>query len=727
MLDQKNGKVERPVGDGQVSGASKVKTEGWQVKSLAKWALVPALAVLPVLSEIIDAYTRDVLSFSDPSDWSLVVFKMVLFGAIGVYFCRKSIERDRMFRALIDREKRYRELFENSIVSIMITAPDGKLLEANAAFFHIFGYSKDELQNFNMLQLYASPADRARFREAVERDGSVKDVEVIRRKKDGTEIVCEMSATLQKDDGGRILGYQTILRDVTKSKQAELALRTLHSELERKVDERTKELLEANESLRQEIADRQRVEAELRRTEERFRAVFESAQDCIFIKSRELRYTHVNPAMLRLFAIPSERIIGATDEAVFDADTSSRLRDIEQRVLTGHTLEIEQTIRGGADQVILSCIRAPLRDSCGNIVGIYGIARDLTDRKAKEAELEASPGGYVTSSMRAVLEQVALASKTDSIVLLLGESGAGKDHLARYLHDMSKRSDGPFFAINCAALTAELAESELFGHEAGSFTGSRGRKRGLLELAEGGTLLLNEIGDLPLPLQAKLLSFLDTQSFTRVGGEKTVRVNTRLIAATNRDLEREVARGAFRDDLFYRLNVFTIRVPPLRKRPEDLEQLVAQMLETLSKKMGFSEVPAVGEAVMRELAQYHWPGNVRELRNVLERALILCDRKKIALRDIGELQTDLLASDGAKAGLSFVVSVNKWNPLPKVLRETERSLCAEALLRSNGSIKNAALSLGISRDKMKYLMKSLGVQRNSAPQRLDMGITFTHA
>jgi PAS domain S-box-containing protein len=486
-------------------------------------------------------------------------------------------------------------------------------------------------------------------------------------------------------------------------------------------------LSEANESLRQEIEERQRAEDELRRTEERFRAVFESAQDCIFIKDRELRYTHVNPAMLKLFEIRAETIIGATDEAFFDIDTSSRLRDVEQRVLLGRTLEIQQTIRGGADQVIVSCVRAPMRDSSGNIVGVYGIARDLTDRKARERESESTPGGYVTGSMRSVLEQVARASKTDSIVLFLGESGTGKDYLARYLHDMSNRSDGPFFAINCAALTAELAESELFGHEAGSFTGSLGRKRGLLELAEGGTLLLNEIGDLPMPLQAKLLSFLDTQSFTRVGGEKTVRVNIRLIAATNRDLEREVARGAFRNDLFYRLNVFTIRVPPLRQRPEDLEQLVAQLLETLSKKMGFPEVPVVVDAVMRTLAEYHWPGNVRELRNVLERALILCDRKEIALRDIGELRTDLIAGDGAKPGLSSVVFVNKGNPLPKALRETERSLCAEALVRSNGSVKNAASVLGISRDKMKYLMKTLGVQRNSVLQTPDAGINFTHA
>ncbi len=352
----------------------------------------------------------------------------------------------------------------------------------------------------------------------------------------------------------------------------------------------------ANETLRQEMTDRQRAEAELRRSEERFRAVFESAQDCIFMKDQDMRYTHVNPAMLRLLAILPERIIGNTDEALFDADTSRGLRDIERRVLEGRTIETQQSVPGEGGQVILSCIRSPLRDSAGNIMGIYGIARDLTDRQAQEAEMMNRPGSYGSRSMKAVLDQMGLASATDTIVLLLGESGTGKDYLARHLHEKSHRSAGPFFAINCAALPGELAESELFGHEAGAFTGSRARKRGLLELAEGGTLLLNEIGDLPIHLQAKLLSFLDTQSFTRVGGEKSVEVNTRVIAATNRDMEREVAEGNFREDLFYRLNVFAIRVPPLRQRKEDLPLLVTELLSVLAKKMGFLEPPGVAQS-----------------------------------------------------------------------------------------------------------------------------------
>jgi sigma-54 dependent transcriptional regulator, acetoin dehydrogenase operon transcriptional activator AcoR len=692
----------------------------------AKWALLPILGSVPLASELIDSYTRRVFAFSDPSDWPLVCIQMVLLGIIGVYVIRRIGERENMFSTLAQTEGRYRHLFGNSIDSITMTAPDGKVIEANDAFFNLFGYSKDELAGFNILSLYVNPADRSRFREEVEGRGSVRDFEVRRRKKDGTEMVCELSATLRRDSEGHILGYQTILRDITKRKQAEENLRRLQVELERRVHERTKDLVAANESLRQEIADRQRAEAELRLSEERFRAVFESAQDCIFMKDQHLRYTHVNGAMLRLLAILPEKIVGNTDEALFGADTSHSLRDVERRVLQGRTIETEQSVPVVEGQLILSCIRSPLRDSEGTIMGIYGIARDLTDRRVHDTESMNAPGCYGSRSMKAVLDQMALASTTDSIVLLLGESGTGKDYLARHLHEKSHRSAGPFFAINCAALPGELAESELFGHEAGAFTGSRARKRGLLELAEGGTLLLNEIGDLPIPLQAKILTFLDTQSFTRVGGEKTVEVNTRIIAATNRDLELDVSAGKFREDLFYRLNVFAIRVPPLRQRKEDLPLLVTHLLDTLAKKMGFSQAPEVEQSVMDILAGYHWPGNVRELRNVLERALILCNKKRITIYEIGKLRRNGEES-GDRVDLSCLVSISVWRSLPNALREAERSLATEALRRSGGSIKNAALELGISRDQMKYLMKSLGIRRDNDPQMGVLGVNITHA
>ena len=231
--------------------------------------------------------------------------------------------------------------------------------------------------------------------------------------------------------------------------------------------------------------------------------------------------------------------------------------------------------------------------------------------------------------MKAALHQARRAATADSIVLLQGESGSGKDYLARWIHDHSRRAPGPYFAVNCAAISRELAESELFGHERGSFTGAHGRKRGLLELAEGGTLLLNEIGELPLSLQSNLLTFLDTRSFLRVGGEKSITVNARIIAATNRNLDTEVAEARFLSPLLYRLNVFTINVPPLRDRIEDIPLLVEEIMSRLAKDLQLTSIPAIDPASTIALTRYHWPGNVRELRNVIERALILSDGKTL--------------------------------------------------------------------------------------------------
>jgi len=700
------------------------KKDLWTVSPRLRWSVVPMLAMIPVGAELIDAYSRKVLAFSDPYDWESVAIRTGLLVAVAVYICLKSLERERFVSGLQVSEGMYRGLFENSRDPIAVATREGQLLDANEAFTSLFGHSREELKTLNMLQLYVDPADRSRFREEIESRGSVKDFEVRLRKKDGTEMDCELSGSLRWNNSGRVLGYQTIVRDVTERKQAEQVRQRMHAELERKVRERTREIVKANDKLRKEVEDRERAESELHRSEERFRAVFESAQDCIFIKDRDLRYTHVNPAMLRLLSLPLDRIIGLTDEAIFGVHASEGLRVMELRVLQGQTIEAEESIPLGEAHVIVDCIRSPMRDSAGNIVGIYGIARDMTDRKERETELISTPGSYGSRSMKAVLEQVALASKTDSIVLLLGESGTGKDYLARYLHDQSNRAGGPFFAINCAALPGELAESELFGHEAGAFTGSRGRKRGLLELAEGGTLLLNEIGDLPPHLQAKLLSFLDTQSFTRVGGERSIEVNTRVIAATNKDLEQEVASGNFREDLFYRLNVFTIRVPPVRHRIEDLPHLVSELLAPLAKKMGVSEAPGVEHAVMDVLAQYHWPGNVRELRNVLERALILSDKKKITPSDVGRL-TKESGNKEDQGDISCSVSISGGRSLPAALREAERWLAVEPLRRSGGRVKNAAAELGISRDQMKYLMKSLSIRRKIHPDVLNGGVNPT--
>ncbi|MBM3300493.1 MAG: sigma-54-dependent Fis family transcriptional regulator [Deltaproteobacteria bacterium] len=310
------------------------------------------------------------------------------------------------------------------------------------------------------------------------------------------------------------------------------------------------------------------------------------------------------------------------------------------------------------------------------------------------------PVDYPSEAMRATMSQARHVAASDSIVLLLGESGSGKDYLARYIHDHSRRASGPFFAINCAAVAPELADSELFGHEPGAFTGARGRKRGLLELAEGGTLLLNEVGELSFAMQAKLLTFLDTRSFTRVGGETHILVNARLIAATNKELENEVAERRFRGDLFYRLNVLAIRVPPLRQRMEDLPTLAKEIMARLAEEMAFPYVPEVDDNTLAALAGYNWPGNVRELRNVLERSLMLSGSRTIGL--------STLSLGGQKESWSYTVTFPTGRNIHDVTRDMKRSLVQEALRRAGGSRQGAARLLGISRHAFAHQMKAAG-------------------
>lgn len=327
--------------------------------------------------------------------------------------------------------------------------------------------------------------------------------------------------------------------------------------------------------------------------------------------------------------------------------------------------------------------------------------RKLRSRNQGASSAKATdPKRYPSRAFRKVSSLALRAAKQEGIVLLLGESGSGKDHLARFIHRSSKRSKGPFFDINCAALPRELAESELFGHEPGAFTGTRGRKRGILELAQEGTLLLNEIGELDILLQSKLLSFLDTRSFLRVGGERSVTVNARIFAATNRDLTVEVENGRFRKDLYYRLNVFPITMPSLRERTEDLPLLVDELLMHLVAEMGLLKHPDVAEDALDLLMEYHWPGNIRELRNVLERTIMLHSPETIRRRHLG--------LDVPRSEWRLVVRFEPGRNLHDVTRLVAKSLVSEALRRSE-SKQQAAELLGVSRHALAHQIKVLEI------------------
>ncbi len=438
------------------------------------------------------------------------------------------------------------------------------------------------------------------------------------------------------------------------------------------------------------ITDRREAERAHRESEERFRAIFESAQDCIYLKDRSLRYTLANPYMTSLLGLEASEIIDRTDDDLFGPLAGKIISEQEYRVLKGETRQLKQTRKVRGEDVTFLDIKVPLRDSRGNIIGTCGISRDISDRSILPRPSDPTTREkYPSAAMRSTLEQALQVTSTDTTVLLTGESGCGKDYLARFIHDHSRRANGPYYAINCAAVPHDLAEAELFGHAPGAFTGaSRQPKKGQLELAEGGTLLLNEIGELPLPLQAKLLTFLDTKEFTPVGGVKSRKVNARLIAATNRDLQEEVSSGRFRSDLFHRLNVFSITVPPLRERIKDIPILVTEIISELEADLQLPPGREIDAETMSALKQYRWPGNVRELRNVLERGLILSQG--------GPLTEQYLQLTG-DGDWSLTVGFPKDQSLDDLFSDLKRSLFEEALRRSRGKKVEAARLLGISR------------------------------
>lgn len=402
--------------------------------------------------------------------------------------------------------------------------------------------------------------------------------------------------------------------------------------------------------------------------------------------------------MENLFEMPASQIIGLTDEDLFDKQIEDHLRQVDYRVLRGETIEEVNTRAVKGDLMTFFDNRAPMHDSQGKIVGICGISRDITERRKTPFIPDDVDYDYPSQAMQTTLIQAQNAGKTEAIIMLTGESGAGKDHLARYIHEQSARSGGPFYSINCGAIPPELAESELFGHERGAFTGATRQKRGLFELAEGGTVLLNEIGEIDLLLQVKLLTFLDTFTFTRVGGEKQIIVNARLLAATNRNLEEEVTAGRFRQDLFYRLNVFPIRVPSLRERTEDIPIIARRVIDQLVGELQLPQKPVIDKEAMAFLIRYPWPGNVRELKNAIERAVILSEGPELTF-DFLDMENICGPAD------TWKIPFPPESSLPDAVMDLKNKFIMEALKRSGGVKMEAARLLGISRCALLRQMK----------------------
>jgi len=380
---------------------------------------------------------------------------------------------------------------------------------------------------------------------------------------------------------------------------------------------------------------------------------------------------------------------------------------ITGNVQVGNTIS---ALRGGAYDFIGKPINLEeLRITIRNAFETRHLRREVAQtRKERAREFNFSQIVGESPAMKKMLGLAAKVAESEvASVLLQGESGTGKDLVAKAIHYGSQRAEGPFVAVNCAALPATLIESELFGYEKGAFTDAKARKEGLFEQAEGGTLLLDEIGELELSLQAKLLRVLEEGAFRRVGGLKDIPLDVRVLAASNRDLKAESEAGRFRLDLYYRLSIIQIDIPPLRERGDDVLLLSQHYIDTIGAKLRRPKIAGLSPEATAVFRKYNWPGNVRELRNVIERTLILEDTDQITTE---YLPGSLLLSRRLEQSSSEISAGSPLFVLPQEgisLDEAELSFVRQAIQRSGGNQTRAAELLGISRDQLRYRLKKL--------------------
>jgi DNA-binding NtrC family response regulator len=403
------------------------------------------------------------------------------------------------------------------------------------------------------------------------------------------------------------------------------------------------------------------------------------------------------------------------DASGLDLLAKSRFRypDVPVIVVTASNAvtDVVSALKGGAtDYVTKPVDHQRLVVSLANALKLLRQQQDLSKLRSELNEtyrLEHIIGS--TAAMDNVRQLIRQAAPNDATVLILGESGTGKELVARALHYSSPRAGKPFVDVNCAALTETLIESELFGHERGAFTSAISRRRGKFEQANGGSLFLDEIGDMPLSTQAKILRVLQERTFQRVGGEDKITVNVRVICATNRNLEQAVHTGAFRNDLFYRVNLFAIEVPPLRERSGDIPDL-AQHFLAVSSRSGKYTARAISDAAIAALCEHRWPGNVRELQNAIERAMMICPDEEI---QVSHLPAAVLQGSRGNSQPAQPTQTGSGRNLVEAVEAFERAMIIGALEECDWNKTQAARHLGVTRRILSYKISTLGIDRTT--------------
>ena len=581
--------------------------------------------------------------------------------------CRLEEARQKAEEAVRESETHFRALVEQASDGIFIADSNGRYIDVNTAGAEMLGYTREELLQLSIADVVTKdeieriPLEVARFAGGVTARSDWKFL-----RKDGAIFPGEVCGKLLPD--GRLQG---IVRDMTERKQAE---------------------------------------EEMRRSEERFRVALKHSPITVFNQDRDLRYTWIyNPQLYW-----QHEAIGKTDDEILGPVRADALTDLKQRVQkSGLSQRKDVTIPHNGRSYAFDVSIEPLFDAEGNAIGITGTCvdiarlREMADRLQDAKEKLVQEKSYLESEIQSelgfeeiigqsgalleVLKKARVVAPTGSTVLVLGETGTGKELVARSVHALSARHDQTFVKLNCAAVPSGLLESELFGHERGAFTGAVNQKVGRIELADRGTLFLDEIGELPLELQPKLLRVLQDREFERLGGVQTKRVDVRIIAATNRDLRQDIADKKFREDLFYRLNVFPIELPPLRERREDIAMLVQHFVHKHAARMG-RQITTIPDETMRILRSWSWPGNIRELENMIERMVILT-KGPVLTAPPAELEA--------------------WESSEDNLTDMERDHIVRVLRETNGVLSGttgAASRLGVKRTTLQSMLKRFGIE-----------------
>ncbi len=464
------------------------------------------------------------------------------------------------------------------------------------------------------------------------------------------------------------------------------------------------------------VTEQEQLTEALRRSEIELRQMLDFTPQLVAVFGPRRERLHANRVALAYLGVSLDEWRQTSTGFEVHPEEAERFRAATERFMasrSAYELEVRLRRHDGTYRWFLARYN-PVSDHEGQVIRWHVGCTDIDDRKRDEDRLQQENIALredivhasmfeeiigTSTTMRPVLAQVAKVAASQCTVLITGETGTGKELVARAIHRRSPRADRAFVGVNCAAIPRELIASELFGHEQGAFTGATQRRLGRFELAQGGTLFLDEVVELSTEIQVALLRVLQEREFERVGGRATIRADVRLIAATNRDLQAAVAAGTFRSDLFYRLNVFPMAVPPLRERAEDIPLLVEYFIDRYARQAG-KRIRRVDRPTLNRLRSYRWPGNVRELQNVIERSVILCD-------------TDELTVD--ESWLSVVPAVPNRLALPRSIAAHEKAIIEEALRATGGRVfgpSGAAARLGMPRSTLESRIRALGINKN---------------